>query len=122
MAAINGRIVNATEDEVKAACIVIEAVLEHPILQRAAASAARGRVRREAPVLHKLGNGLIVEGVVDLAFQEEESTAAVWTVVDFKTDREFSSSSERYIAQVRLYSRAIAEATGSAARGVLLVI
>ena len=88
MTAINGRIFNSTEDEVKAACIVVGAALEHPILRRAAATAASGRLRRETPVLHKLGNGLIVEGVVDLAFQEEGSNAAVWTVVDFKTDRE----------------------------------
>jgi len=47
---------------------------------------------------------------------------AGWTVVDFKTDREFQESSDRYIAQVRVYSRAVGAATGSRTRGVLLVV
>jgi ATP-dependent exoDNAse (exonuclease V) beta subunit len=121
-ALINGRIANATEDEVEAASAVVEAALDHPILRRAAASGARGKLRRETPILHKLKNGLLVEGVIDLAFLEEDSTGAVWTVVDFKTDHEFGSLSERYVAQVKMYSEAIAEATHARARGVLLVV
>jgi ATP-dependent helicase/nuclease subunit A len=115
-------IVNATEDEVEAASAVVQAALDHPILRRAAASGARGKLRRETPILHKLENGLLVEGVIDLAFLEEDSTGAVWTVVDFKTDHEFGSLSERYVAQVKMYSEAIAAATRVQARGVLLVV
>jgi ATP-dependent helicase/nuclease subunit A len=112
-ATITGRIVSATEDEVKAACAVVQDALEHPILRRAAASGARGKLRRETPVLHKLKNGTLIEGVIDLAFQEEESTFAGWTVVDFKTDREFDRSSERYVEQVRMYAEAVAAATAT---------
>lgn len=45
-----------------------------------------------------------------------------WTVVDFKTDREFGETSDQYIAQVRVYSEAVAAATREPARGVLLVV
>jgi hypothetical protein len=37
--------------------------------------------------------------VVDLAYFENEPDAS-WTVVDFKTDREFAASSEGYATQV----------------------
>jgi ATP-dependent helicase/nuclease subunit A len=114
--------VNATEDEVRAASAVVRAALGHPILRRAAASAAKRRFRRETPVLCKLANGELVEGVVDLAFQEEEAIFAGWTIIDVKTDRELGTSSERYVAQVKMYAEAIATATASLARGVVLVI
>ena len=38
---------------------------------------------------------------------------AGWTVVDLKTDWEFEEASDRYVAQVRAYSRAVARATRS---------
>jgi len=44
------------------------------------------------------------------------------TDVDFRTDQEFDETSDRYIAQVQAYSRAIAGATNAPARGVLLVV
>ena len=47
---------------------------------------------------------------------------AGWTVVDFKTDREFEETSDRYVAQVRVYSKAVGAATNAPARGVLLVV
>jgi hypothetical protein len=40
--------------------------------------------------------------------------------VDFKTDREVETISV-YTAQVRVYMEAISAATGSAARGIILV-
>ena len=64
----------------------------------------------------------MVEGVVDLAFAENTLEFAGWTVVDFKTDREFQAWSDRYIAQVRVYSDAVAAATASPARGIVLVL
>jgi ATP-dependent helicase/nuclease subunit A len=69
-----------------------------------------------------LDDGSLVEGVADLAFREDTPDFAGWTVVDFKTDREFAISSARYIAQVRVYSEAIGAATGSPTRGILLVL
>jgi ATP-dependent exoDNAse (exonuclease V) beta subunit len=121
-AGINGRLVGATEDEVKAAIVTVSAALEHPILRRAAASATKGGVRRETPVLLTLDNGSLVEGVVDLAFREDIPEFTGWTVLDFKTDREFATSADRYTAQVSVYSEAIRAATGVLSRGILLLI
>jgi ATP-dependent helicase/nuclease subunit A len=121
-ATINGRIVSATEEEVQAAIVTVGTALGHPILRRAAASAGKGGLRRETPVLLTLDDGSLSEGVVDLAFREDTPDFAGWTVVDFKTDREFAVSSARYIAQVRVYSEAVGAATGSPARGIVLVL
>jgi ATP-dependent helicase/nuclease subunit A len=121
-AAVNGRIVGATEDEIRAAIATVGAALGHPILRRAADSAEQGGLRRETPILLALADGSLVEGVIDLAFRENSLDFAGWTVVDFKTDREFASSSDRYVAQVRAYTEAVEAATASPARGVILVL
>jgi ATP-dependent helicase/nuclease subunit A len=121
-AAVNGRLVGATEEETHAAIGAVYAALEHPILRRAAATAPKGEIRRETPVLLTLDDGGLVEGVVDLAFLEDTPDIAGWTVVDFKTDREFATSSDRYTAQVIAYSAAIQAATGLPSRGILLII
>jgi ATP-dependent helicase/nuclease subunit A len=121
-AAVNGRLVGATEEEIIAAVATVRATLEHPILRRAAASARKGEIRRETPVLLTLDDGGLVEGVVDLAFLEDRAEFAGWTVVDFKTDREFATASDRYTAQVTAYSAAIQAATGLPSRGILLII
>jgi ATP-dependent exoDNAse (exonuclease V) beta subunit len=121
-AVINGRLVGATEEESVAAVAAVHNTLEHPILRRAAASAMKGEIRRETPVLFKLDDGGLVEGVVDLAFREDTTEFVGWTVVDFKTDREFVVASDRYSAQVSVYSAAIQVATGLLTRGFLLVV
>ena len=121
-AAVNGRLVGATEEEIIAAVATVRATLEHPVLRRAAASARKGEIRRETPVLLTLDDGGLVEGVVDLAFLEDTPEIAGWTVVDFKTDREFATSSDRYTAQVSAYSAAIQAATGLPSRAILLVV
>jgi ATP-dependent exoDNAse (exonuclease V) beta subunit len=69
-----------------------------------------------------LRDGTVVEGVIDLAFREHNLDFAGWTVVDFKTDREFTSSSDRYVAQVRAYTQAVEAAMALPARGVILVL
>jgi len=121
-AATNGRIVSATEEEVQAAIVTVGTALGHPILRRAATSARKGGLRRETPVLLTLDDGSLVEGVVDLAFYDDTPDFVGWTVVDFKTDHEFAASSARHIAQVRVYSEAVGAATGSPARGIVLVL
>jgi ATP-dependent helicase/nuclease subunit A len=120
LAASNGRVLAATEEEIQAAIPTVRAALAHPILRRAAAGTGKGGLRRETPVVLKLDDGSLVEGVVDLAFHENTPDFAGWTVVDFKTDREFEASSARYISQVRVYSEAIGAATGSPTRGIVL--
>jgi ATP-dependent exoDNAse (exonuclease V) beta subunit len=121
-AEMQGRLLGAVEAEVAAAGSAVRAALAHPLLRRAAAAAARGELRRETPVLLKLPEGTLAEGVVDLAFREEEGGIRAWTVVDFKTDRELAGRRSEYEAQLRLYAEAIREATGEPARGVLLAV
>jgi len=115
-AALQGRLLGATADEVSAAVATVTRALAHPLLRRAAAAARRGRCRRETPVGVRIDD-VLVEGVVDVAFVEDD---AGWTVVDFKTDVELAGRLEEYRRQVGLYVEAIRRATGRSARGVLL--
>jgi len=119
LAALEGRLAGATDEEVAAAIVVSQRVLRHELLDRARRAAGRGACRRETPVTIALEDGSLVEGVVDLAFEE----AGAWTVVDYKTDRELAASGEgRYRRQVALYAAAIAQATGQPSAGVLVRI
>ena len=119
VARLNGRILGATEEEIAAAAGVAARVLEHPLLARARAASRRGECRREAPVSMRADDGRVIEGTVDVAFRED----GVWTVVDYKTDREIGETggaAEAYRRQVALYARMIARATGEPAQAVLM--
>ncbi len=120
-AAINGRLVDATEEEAQAAIDTVGRALRHPILRRAAASAGKGGLRRETPVVLRRDDGTLVEGTVDFAFHEDTPDFVGWTIVDFKTDREVDAMS-RYVTQVRTYLEAVSAATGSPARGIILLL
>jgi ATP-dependent exoDNAse (exonuclease V) beta subunit len=121
VAQLQGRILGATEDELAAAIETVDRALHHPVMQWAAAAAANGQCRREVPVAVKLDGECVVEGIVDLAFREQESGGR-WTVVDYKTDFEIAGRLEEYQRQVGIYSLAISRATGQDARAVLLRI
>jgi ATP-dependent exoDNAse (exonuclease V) beta subunit len=114
VAAAQGRLTGATDEEVAAAARAVEAALRHPLLLAAATSAD---CRREEPLIHRLADGTVLEGVADLAFRDAEG----WTVVDFKTDPRPEDHAQ-YSAQLRLYCAAIEAATGAPARGVLLAV
>jgi ATP-dependent exoDNAse (exonuclease V) beta subunit len=58
----------------------------------------------------------MIEGVADIAFQED----GTWTVIDFKTDRELERKIEVYRRQVGLYAEAIALATGQPCKAILM--
>jgi ATP-dependent exoDNAse (exonuclease V) beta subunit len=121
-AAVQGRIFGATEVEIDAAVAAVVRAMAHPILRRAANAARSGQLRREIPIMLKMQDGDLLEGVADLAFREELPDFAGWTVVDFKTDRELAGVRDRYVRQVQLYSRAVSAATRLPTRGTLLVI
>jgi ATP-dependent helicase/nuclease subunit A len=121
-AAVYGRLVAATEEEIEAAGAAVAAALVHPILRVAAAGARNGHLRRETPVFLQRDDNTLVEGVVDLAFRQEASNFKGWSVVDFKTSREFEVNQAKYTAQVALYVEAIQKATQLPARGILLVV
>jgi ATP-dependent exoDNAse (exonuclease V) beta subunit len=112
---VQGRILGATPEEVVAADSVVRAVLANPLMDRVRASP---RLRRETPITWTQKDGTLIEGVLDLAFDEDAGT----TVVDFKTDHELSAGEARYRAQVQKYVDAVAVATGRTARGVLFKV
>ena len=65
-----------------------ERVLGHDLFARARAAAARGALpARNAGHAARSPDGTLIEGVVDLAFEEN----GAWTVVDYKTDRELAA-------------------------------
>ena len=117
VADVQGRVLSAPENEISGAVETVQRILGHDLLARARAAAARGSCRRETPVSCVMPDGTLVEGVVDLAFEE----SGEWTVVDYKTDRELESSGEeRYRRQLAVYLSAITRATGCPANGVLV--
>ena len=111
-AGTQARIINASADETAAASLVVSAVLAHDLMARARASRS---VARETPVSWLHEDGTLIEGVLDLAFEEGERTV----VVDFKTDHELSAGETRYRAQLHQYVTAVARATGRETAGVL---
>jgi ATP-dependent exoDNAse (exonuclease V) beta subunit len=112
VAALQGRILGATAEEVESVVRVVSSVVRHPLIERA----ARARdLRREVPLTLAAGETLI-EGVADLAFLDDGS----WTVVDFKTDAEMAAELATYRRQVRLYASIVARATGMAVTPVLM--
>jgi ATP-dependent helicase/nuclease subunit A len=116
---IEARMLGMSEDDAAAAAMVAERVLANDLIARARAADASGRCRRETPVTCTLPDGTLVEGVVDLAFEE----GGRWTVVDYKTDRELAALGEdQYRLQVALYATAIAQATGAPCDGVLMIV
>jgi ATP-dependent exoDNAse (exonuclease V) beta subunit len=117
LAAVEARALGLSDEDASAAVAVAARLMSHQLLARARAAEARGACRRETPVTFTLADGTLVEGIVDLAFEEPHG----WTVVDYKTDRELAAAGEeRYRRQVALYATAIAQATGRPATGVLV--
>jgi ATP-dependent helicase/nuclease subunit A len=111
----HGRILLSTVKEIRAAAAVASAVLRHDIMSRARHSP---QLRRETPVTWLQQDGTMIEGVLDLAFEED----GLITVVDFKTDHELAAGEARYRAQVQQYVTAVSRATGRPATGVLFKI
>ncbi len=111
-----GRLLGASDKEVDAACVAVGDALAHPLMRRAAEAAQRAELRREVPVMLRESDGLLVEGIVDMAFREE----GAWVVVDFKTDRDIKTGLAAYCVQITGYARAISEATKETTSAVLL--
>jgi ATP-dependent exoDNAse (exonuclease V) beta subunit len=118
VATMQARILGAGAEELEAAVRGASSVLAHPLLQRARAASAGGRCYREMPVTWRAGDGVVVEGTIDLAFDDDEGA----TVVDFKTDRELDADAERYRRQLTIYCRALAALRGGTPRGILMRI
>jgi ATP-dependent exoDNAse (exonuclease V) beta subunit len=118
LAETHGRVLGADDAEVAGARNVVARALTHPVLVAASRAAAVSACYRETPVTLRLDDRTIVEGHVDLAFDDGDG----FVVVDFKTDRELEGEMDRYRRQVQIYAAAIARATGRPARAVLMKI
>jgi ATP-dependent exoDNAse (exonuclease V) beta subunit len=112
-AQLNGRIAGAPSDEIEAACSRVEAALAHPLLDRARAAK---RKHREYPVMLHVDGGRLMEGIIDLAFVEDNT----WVIVDFKTDADVSGHRDQYSRQLQWYASALSRLTGLPARAYLL--
>jgi ATP-dependent exoDNAse (exonuclease V) beta subunit len=116
LASIHGRILGATTEEMDAASESVRGALGHPLFDEARQAAERGRCRREVPIGWRDADGLLIEGVIDLAFEH----AGSWTVIDFKTDEEFRGNEPAYRRQVGLYAAAIQAANGARVSALLM--
>jgi len=115
LARMHARLLGAPPEEADAAVEAALAALAHPLLERARRAE---RLHREWPVLLKLEDGRMLEGVIDLAFQEADA----WTIVDFKSDADLEAHQAHYRRQLQWYCFALSRVTRQAVRGVLLSI
>jgi ATP-dependent helicase/nuclease subunit A len=111
----NTRLLGSPDEERDAATAAVESALAHPMLARA--RVAR-RCHREYPIVSKLDGGKVLEGVIDLAFVENDQ----WIIVDFKTDADTSERRSQYERQLQWYGFALSQLTQMPARAVLLQI
>jgi ATP-dependent helicase/nuclease subunit A len=88
---------DSSEEEIRSAVEVVGEVLQHPILQ---AAASASRAHREYPFVYKDLDGRIVEGTIDLAYQQGDE----WIIVDFKTG---PADRREYRRQVEVYGKAL---------------
>jgi ATP-dependent exoDNAse (exonuclease V) beta subunit len=113
---LQARILGAPADEMHTATALVAAALAHPLIGRAREAWRAGRCRRETPLACREADGSLIEGVVDLAFEDADG----WTVIDFKTDAEIAAELPRYRRQVGLYASVIARATGRDVAAMLM--
>jgi ATP-dependent helicase/nuclease subunit A len=116
VATIHGRILGAAKEEIAAAAEGVKTALAHPVFDVARHAAQQGRCRREVPIAWRDTDGLLMEGVVDLAFEQAKG----WTVIDFKTDEEFRGNEPAYRRQVGMYAAAIEAAKRAKVSALLM--
>ncbi len=114
VARLQSAILGALPEEESTATTRVLKALDHPLLKRALASSS---CHRETPVTFRAMD-MIVDGVVDLAFEDDQG----WHVVDFKTDIEIDRGIADYTLQLRLYARGLAAATRRPVDATLLRI
>jgi ATP-dependent helicase/nuclease subunit A len=116
LANIHGRILGASQEEIVSTSDVVHTALAHSIFNQARNAAQTGWCRREVPIAWRDTKGLLIEGVIDLAFEQARS----WTVIDFKTDEELRGNELAYRRQVGMYASAIQAANGARVSAVLM--
>ena len=110
-----GRSCGADDAEVAAALAAARSALDHPLIVRARAAAP---CLCETPVTLRLDKGHVMEGNIDLAFEED----GTWHVVDYKTDSPTGARLAQYERQVGWYGVALSRITGRPVRCHLLSV
>lgn len=122
VAAAQGRILPTADPkrdadaEVQAATEVVTTVLRDPLFDRVRAAERAGRCQRELPIVWKAADGTLIEGSIDLVFEDDQGT----TVLDFKTDRDLSVDLDRYRRQLGVYCQAMKQIKSGPVKGVLV--
>jgi ATP-dependent helicase/nuclease subunit A len=111
----NTRVLGSPDEERDAAVAAVQSTLGHPLLGRARLAT---RCHREYPLVSKLDDGRVLEGVIDLVFVENNQ----WVIVDFKTDADTSERRAQYERQLQWYGFALQRLTNMPARAYLLQI
>jgi ATP-dependent exoDNAse (exonuclease V) beta subunit len=112
----HGRILGCTDEELASAAEAVGTVLAHPLLHRAFEATKQNRCRREVPVSWKDPSGALIEGVIDLVFEDGSRSV----IVDFKTDEEIRVGAEKYQRQVGIYATAVRASTGRIVSPILM--
>jgi ATP-dependent exoDNAse (exonuclease V) beta subunit len=97
LAAAHASRLSSPEEEINAAVGIVAAILQHSILKAAAGAAI---AHNEYPFLFRDEHGVIVEGNIDLVYEQD----AEWIIVDFKTGL---ADRREYRRQVELYGKAL---------------
>ena len=118
LAQLHAAILAAPAEESVAAVLAVERALRHPVFERARAAAARSAALREPPFVIALSDGRLLEGTIDLAFEENGN----WIVVDFKTDADVEARRARYEIQLAWYLFALEKIKALPVEGVLLTV
>jgi ATP-dependent helicase/nuclease subunit A len=118
LAASIGRALGATGAEIDAAAETVVAAFDQALFHRARHAWAANRCRREVPIAWREDDGVLLEGVVDLAFED----GGGWTVVDFKTDEAQDANLAAHRRQLSLYAGAVARATGAVVTPVVVYV
>ena len=113
LAKAHGRLLGATTEEIDHAAKAAAAALAHPLIGRARAAE---RMHREFPIVLKLENNRVLEGVIDLAFVDQ----GAWQIVDFKTDADIATNQVHYQRQLQWYCLAISRLNQSPVKACLL--
>jgi ATP-dependent exoDNAse (exonuclease V) beta subunit len=116
LAETQGRLTGASDEEIAAAVECVVSALAHQLFTRARAAQAEGRCRREVPVIYRADDGALLEGAIDLAFEDSDG----WTVVDFKTNE--SSPTDAHRRQLAHYIEAVRQASDKPVSGTLFYL
>jgi ATP-dependent exoDNAse (exonuclease V) beta subunit len=115
LAQVHGRLLDATRDEIEQAVYATQGALAHPLIAKARSAA---RLHRELPIILKLDNQQVLEGIIDLAFLDQ----GTWQIVDFKTDADLTANQTHYKRQLQWYAKAVSALNNTPVQAHLLSI